>query len=210
MMLMINRMKDVGFEAATRSGISVSVNDFDIKGDLKKEITTLKKEIDTKYKDDEKARIAETKKLLQSGLEAKIKAGALGEDNPVNILMQSGARGDAAVIRRMGGAVGVGRDISNKDVAPILASHIEGLSPDQFYQHCFDSRKGMADRSLSTATPGMMTRLMISTTQSESITEKDCGTKEGMSYDKNTINLVGRCALNNIVGAKGNIIVKAG
>ena len=210
MMLMMNRMKDVGFEAATRSGISVSVNDFDIKGDLKKEITTLKKEIDTKYKDDEKARIAETKKLLQSGLEAKIKAGALGEDNPVNILMQSGARGDAAVIRRMGGAVGVGRDISNKDVAPILASHIEGLSPDQFYQHCFDSRKGMADRSLSTATPGMMTRLMISTTQSESITEKDCGTKEGMSYDKNTINLVGRCALNNIVGAKGNIIVKAG
>lgn len=207
--MMLNRIKDVSFEAATRSGLSVSVNDFTFKNNLGKEVKDKAKAIATAYKNDEVGRIKATKEL-QKEIEDKLKNGAMDDDNPVNILMQSGARGNAGVIRRMGGVVGVGRDITNKDTDAILVSHIEGLTPGQFYLHGFDSRKGMADRSLSTATPGAITRKIWSANQSETLTEKDCKTKDGIFINKTDSSLVGRCVPTKVVGKNGKVIVKAG
>lgn len=206
--IMINRVKDVSFKAATRSGLSVSIKDFTSPDELKKEVQERVDEIRNKFPNDEKARIEAAKKL-QKDLEKKYGEGVLGEDNPVNVLMASGARGGVGVIRRMSGFVGVGRNINNQDVDPILHSHMEGLSPNEFYLHGYDSRKGMADRALSTAEPGAVTRQLWSVNQSEVITEKDCGTKDGITMKKEGA-IVGRAAAVDIKGANGKIYVKAG
>ena len=206
--IMINRVKDVSFKAATRSGLSVSIKDFTSPNELKEEVHRRVEEIKTKYPNDEKARIEAAKKL-QKDLEKKYGAGVLGEDNPVNVLMASGARGGVGVIRRMSGFVGVGRNINNQDVDPILHSHMEGLSPNEFYLHGYDSRKGMADRALSTAEPGAVTRQLWSVNQSETLTEKNCGTKDGINMKKEGA-IVGRAAAVDIKGANGVVYVKAG
>lgn len=206
--IMINRVKDVSFKAATRSGLSVSIKDFTSPDALKEEVRKGIEEIQRKYPNDESARI-QAAKALQKKLEEKYSAGALGDNNPVNVLMASGARGGASVIRRMSGFVGVGVDINNKEIKPILRSHMEGLSPNEFYLHGYDSRKGMADRALSTAEPGAVTRQLWSVNQSETITEKDCGTKEGILMKKDGA-IVGRTAAVDVKGANGKIYVKAG
>lgn len=205
----LNKLKNVSFEAATRSGLSVSVNDFTFKNNLRDDIKQKAKAIATTYKNDPAGRIKATKEL-QKDIENQLKQNGLGEDNPVGMLVESGARGDYGVIRRMGGAVGVGRDINNKDVEPILVSHIEGLTPGEFYLHGFDSRKGMADRALSTAKPGAITRKIWSANQTETLTEKDCKTKEGIMISKTDKSLIGRCVPANVVGKNGKVIVKAG
>lgn len=205
----LNKLKNVSFEAATRSGLSVSVNDFTFKNNLRDDIKQKAQNIATTYKNDPVGKIKASKEL-QKDIENQLKKGALGDNNPVNILVESGARGDYGVIRRMGGAVGVGRDINDRDVEPILVSHIEGLTPGEFYLHGFDSRKGMADRALSTAKPGAITRKIWSANQTETLTEKDCKTKEGIMISKTDKSLIGRCTPVNIVGKNGKIIVKAG
>lgn len=216
--LLINRFKDIGFKAATRSGMSVSIANFTTPKDLKDEIKEKINQIKTEYKNDEKGMIAAAGNL-QKYIEEKYKGetladgtkadSVLGADNPVTILMQSGARGNANVIRRMSGLVGTGMNIKNEQMAPIFKSHMEGLSPAEYYWHGFDSRKGMADRALSTAEPGAKTKEMWSLTQDETITEKDCGTHKGTSITKGS-NLVGRCAADDIKNSGGVIIVKAG
>lgn len=206
--IMINRVKDVSFKAATRSGLSVSIKDFTSPDELKKEVQKGIDEIRNKFPNDEKARIEAAKKL-QKELEKKYGEGVLGENNPVNVLMASGARGGAGVIRRMSGFVGVGRNINNKDVDPILRSHMEGLSPNEFYLHGYDSRKGMADRALSTAEPGAVTRQLWSVNQSEVISEEDCGTNEGIVMRKDGA-IVGRAAAVDVKGANGKVYVRAG
>lgn len=206
--IMINRVKNVSFKAATRSGLSVSIKDFTSPQGLKEEVRKGVDEIIKKYPNDEAARIKAAKDL-QEKLEKKYKMGVLGEDNPVNVLMASGARGGANVIRRMSGFVGVGVDIHNKEITPILRSHMEGLSPNEFYLHGYDSRKGMADRALSTSEPGAVTRQLWSANQSEVLTEKDCKTYEGIVMKKEGA-IVGRAAAVDIKGANGKVYVKAG
>lgn len=206
--IMINRLKNVGFKAATRSGTSLSIKDFTSSSKLQEQTKSQIEQLKKMYANDEQKLIKETKNL-QKQLEDKYQSGALGDDNPVTILMNSGARGNKGVIRRMSGFVGVGVDIHNKEKAPILRSHMEGLSPNEFYLHGYDSRKGMADRALSTAEPGAVTRQMWSVNQSESITEKDCGTRDGIVMSKEGA-IVGRAAAVEVRSADGKVYAKAG
>jgi len=206
---LMDNIKDLGFMASTRSGLSIGIKDLEFPEKYQDDIFERARKIDERLKGDEAGLIG-AYQTLEGEVESELKAGAMGKDNPVTAMLQSGARGDAGQIRRMGGLVGVGRDIENHAVTPIRSSHMTGLSPGEYWLHSYDSLKGMADRALNTEAPGTLTRELWSAYQDKVISEPDCHTTKGILINKEG-KIVGRYASKDITSADGSITyVKAG
>lgn len=201
----LENFKTLGFEAATRSGISLGINDF---GDEKK--------IEKKYSLDKLDKLEGEKRIkawgeVESKIESDLKSGKLLKNtNPAQIMLTSGARGSASQYRRMLGTVGLGKDITGKTVAPISKSHMQGLSPQDYFTHGFDARKGLYDRSVSTRDPGTVFKYMSSAMQNIVVKEKDCGTTDGIMMKKWHTSLVGRVAAEDVFskGGRSKIVRK--
>jgi DNA-directed RNA polymerase subunit beta' len=204
----IDKIKDLGFKAATRAGVSIGVGDFKEIEDAEKIFAKHVEEARGKYKDEEQAMIHGYLNA-QEEIEKKLKKGMiLEEDNPIQIMMASGARAKEDQIRRMMVTVGVGRDVTNKLTQPVKHSHLDGLAPQEYWLHSYDARKGLYDRSVSTEAPGKLTREVWSATQDMIIKERDCGTHNGIEVPKNNATIVGRFTTEPIIGKNG-IICKA-
>jgi DNA-directed RNA polymerase subunit beta' len=153
--------------------------------------------------DEEKA------KLAKNHLVDYIKT-SLDSNNPVEIMQRSGARGNAGQINAMAGIIGVGKDVTGRETRAITGSHLEGLSPDQFWDLAYDSRKGILDKSISTQDPGALTREIWMTNKQTVISERDCGDTQGIwldmtnSSDKQTIK--GRVLLHDVPLSKGGVV----
>ena len=204
----INKIKDLGFEAATRSGVSIGTSDFQ---KLSVGDDIIKKNVDASI-----AQFGDTDEALITGwrnaegeIEREIKSGNLmKKDDPLNIMMASGARAKADQIRRMVFTTGVGMDISGNLIKPIEHSHFDGLSPGEYWTHGKDARKGMSDRSVSTSVPGVITREVNMGHQDTSIVEKDCKTKNYILMDTSNKGIVGRVAADDVVGEDLTIYVR--
>lgn len=207
---MVNAFKDLGFESATKSAMSIGINDFKKPEDLEGRIEDVVKKIDDQVDKDESKLIAAFRDL-ETKIEDEYKSGKILEpDNPVQIMMASGARGNSEQIRRISGVVGVGRDVLGNQTLPVTKSHIDGLSPKEFWLHSYDSRKGMYDRVVSTSEPGAFTKEMMAGTQDMIITENDCKTSNGTKIAKTNKTIMGRFATIDIKDFKGIAIVRAG
>lgn len=205
---LIDKIKELGFEAATRSGVSIGTSDFKkvdgIENIFNKNINDAKK----KFGDSEEA-VTMGWMNAEKEIQNKLKNGEiLDVDNPLQIMMASGARAKPDQIRRMMVSVGVGMDVNKNLVKPIKNSHYDGLAPWEYWMHGKDSRKGIADRSVSTREPGKITREVWSATQDVVVTEKDCKTREGIYLSINNSSLVGRIAAEDVVSENGTIYIK--
>lgn len=204
----INNLRRVGFKTATHSGMSIGIRDFDAlaKVDKKRLLNDaktdkafqarLKKDDPALYKAVYENPVALHAKQLEAFEQAKSnfvlnelkgmvdskggKASILGADNPVSVMMQSGARGNAGQVVGMAGMVGVGKDVENKATAPVDASLMEGLRPDEFFTMSADSRKGIFDKSIATQDPGALTRQIWFANRHMVVSEADCGDKTGV------------------------------
>lgn len=101
--------------------------------------------------------------------------------NPIFIMADSGARGSAAQIRQLAGMRGLMAKPSGEIIeTPITANFREGLSVLQYFISTHGARKGLADTALKTANSGYLTRRLVDVAQDIVITERDCGTTDGM------------------------------
>ncbi|MDF2841713.1 MAG: DNA-directed polymerase, beta subunit [Herbinix sp.] len=201
-------IKQLGFEAATRSGISIGSSDFKkieaADAIFDKNLTAAKKDLG-----DTEAALITGWRNAEEEIETELKAGRiLDAENPLQIMMASGARANAGQIRRMMVTAGVGMDINKRLTVPVKSSHFDGLSPEEYWIHGKDSRKGMSDRSVSTSAPGEITREVWSAAQDVLIVEKDCKTREGIYLPISNNTIDGRIAAEDIVGEAGTILVK--
>lgn len=103
----------------------------------------------------------------------------LPEDNNLNIMAVSGARGSENQIRQLGGMRGLMSDTSGNTIEiPITSNFREGLSVQEFFISTHGSRKGLSDTALRTADSGYLTRRLVDVSQDVIITDDDCGTDE--------------------------------
>lgn len=195
---LLDRIKKLGFESSTRSGISIGSSDFT---QLKEINGVIEKAKGKNLGIDEWIKI-------ESQLKDKLESGVLDEDNPLQVMMQSGARASAGQILKMNGMVGIGMDVSKKIQAPITSSHFEGLSPHEYFRLGSDSRKGIYDRAVSTSEPGALTRDVWNATQDIVVSESDCKTKEFIMVKKNDNTIRGRYAGKDILNKDGKVICK--
>jgi DNA-directed RNA polymerase subunit beta' len=200
-----DRMKDVGFEFATRAGISISIKDMTIppqKPHLLEQAQKQVGEIQQQYNngvitDGERYNKvvdiwAEVQDEIGGAVLKGLKTRSYGKDkdgkevtgdsfNPVFIMADSGARGSEQQIRQLAGLRGLMAKPSGEIIeTPITANFREGLTVLQYFISTHGARKGLADTALKTANSGYLTRRLVDVAQDSIITESDCGTLDGI------------------------------
>jgi DNA-directed RNA polymerase beta subunit/DNA-directed RNA polymerase beta' subunit len=215
----INALQTVGFQTATYSGMSIAVKDFDpvTNHDRHHLFQTAEKQLYNKFKDGlasgmldiREAWEQEKSELAKSHLVQFIKS-SIDSDNPVEIMQRSGARANAGQINALAGIIGVGKDVTGQKTRAINSSHLNGLTPDQFWDLAYDSRKGILDKSIESEKPGALTRELWMTNKQTVISERDCGDTQGVwlsmanSSDKKAIH--GRVLLHDVPLSQGGMV----
>jgi DNA-directed RNA polymerase subunit beta' len=186
---MVDRMKNVGFEYATKSGISISMNDLRLpeqKEQLLADADARIAEIEGQFNlglitDDERYDQAiaiwrDTTEKVQDVIQ-----GRLEEYGGVYIMAVSGAKGNISQISQMAGMRGLMSDPAGRIIdLPIRSSFREGLTVLEYFISTHGARKGLADTALRTADSGYLTRRLIDVAQDVIITEDECGTTAGI------------------------------
>jgi DNA-directed RNA polymerase subunit beta' len=199
-----DKLKDVGFDYATRAGISIGIGDMVIPPEKQKLLDRARsdvREIEDQYNkglitDGERYnkvvdiwaevtdRIADE---MLRGLATETVEGPDGNShvvtsfNPIFMMADSGARGSAQQIRQLAGMRGLMAKPSGEIIeTPITANFREGLTVLQYFISTHGARKGLADTALKTANSGYLTRRLVDVAQDSIITEEDCGTLDGI------------------------------
>ncbi len=186
---MVDRMKNVGFEYATKSGISIAMNDLRLpeeKAQLLADADANVAEIDEQFNlglitDDERydQAIAIWRKTTEDV--QHVIQNRLEEYGGVYTMAVSGAKGNISQISQMAGMRGLMSDPSGRIIdLPIRSSFREGLTVLEYFISTHGARKGLADTALRTADSGYLTRRLIDVAQDVIITEDECGTTTGI------------------------------
>ena len=191
----LDDLKQLGFAAATKSGISMGMHDMIIPKEKAKEIEKAEKQIvdvDKQYRrgvitpGERYNKIIDiwthcTDKISDVMLKVLDENHGSDEFNPVWLMVDSGARGNRQQVRQLSGLRGLmakpSGDIIEK---PILANFREGLTVLDYFISTHGARKGLADTALKTADSGYLTRKLVDVSQDIVIRELDCGTTNGI------------------------------
>ncbi|MCD6598951.1 MAG: DNA-directed RNA polymerase subunit beta' [Dehalococcoidia bacterium] len=185
----LDNIKQMGFEYATRSGISIAMNDIEEppkKAKLLKEadklIGTTEDQFDRGFiTEDERYENAVRIWIETTDKIAKDLSQSLDHYGCIYMMATSGAKGNMSQISQMAGMRGLMTDPSGKIIDfPIRSSFRNGLSPMEYFISTHGARKGLADTALRTSDSGYLTRRLIDIAQDVIVTEQDCGTTEGV------------------------------
>ncbi|MGA2179789.1 MAG: DNA-directed RNA polymerase subunit beta', partial [Verrucomicrobiota bacterium] len=221
---MLDKLKELGFREATKSGASIGIDDMIVPKERDQEIDVAQKQIKEVEKQYRKGVITPGERynkivdiwthctdMISSVMFRTLEANqGKKEYNPVYLMVDSGARGNKQQVRQLAGLRGLmakpSGDIIEK---PILANFREGLSVLEYFISTHGARKGLADTALKTADSGYMTRKLVDVSQDVIIQQPDCGTTNGIwvsaVYEgedevvKLADRLVGRFACDDIV-----------
>jgi DNA-directed RNA polymerase subunit beta' len=194
-----------GFQYATRSGVSIGVDDMVVPQQKTKILATADKEvkeIQEQYSSGLVTNGERYNKVVDiwsrtNDQVAKAMMEKLGTDevtdtkgnkvrqksfNSIFMMADSGARGSAAQIRQLAGMRGLMAKPDGSIIeTPITANFREGLNVLQYFISTHGARKGLADTALKTANSGYLTRRLVDVAQDLVVTEIDCGTGFGLS-----------------------------
>ena len=226
----LDKIKDLGFDFATSSGISIGIADLEIPSSKDKIIDETEKEVDKiqeQYnyglimEDEREQKIVNSwTKASNDVVDAILKN--LSKFNPLFIMADSGARGSKRQIGQLAGMRGLMADPSGKIIEyPIRSNFRDGLSVLEYFISTHGARKGLADTALRTSKSGYLTRRLVDVAQDAIIREKDCGTTDGITIrafqEDGTIietleeRLVGRITQEEVIDPKtGKIIIEMG
>ncbi len=191
----LDRLKELGFREATRSGCSIGIDDMIIPREKNQEIEAAQKQIADVERQYRKGVITPgerynkvidiwthcTDQIANVMLETLKKNQGKAEYNPVYLMVDSGARGNKAQVRQLAGVRGLMAKPDGSIIEkPILSNFREGLTVLEYFISTHGARKGLADTALKTADSGYMTRKLVDVAQDVIIREEDCGTGNGI------------------------------
>ncbi len=189
----LDRLKDLGFEYATKTGVSISIEDIKTPKVKEKIINEAKEKVYEVQKQYAAGLLTEQErynKIIDIWTDANNKiAEALmklireekGGFNSIYMMADSGARGSAAQIRQLSGMRGLMAKSSGEIIeTPITSNFREGLNVLEYFISTHGARKGLADTALKTANAGYLTRKLIDVAQNVKVVMHDCGTHEGI------------------------------
>ena len=231
---LLDDIKDLGFAAATRAGVSIGIDDMVVpesKARLVHEAERQVVEVQNQYQEGAITQGERYNKIIEIWnkvtdevsaemfrvMEQDDRAGRL---NPIYIMADSGARGSRQQIRQLSGMRGLMAKPNGEIIeTPITANFREGLNVLQYFISTHGARKGLADTALKTADSGYLTRRLCDVAQDVIVSEYDCGTTDGIFAEPIIESgeiiehlrdrIVGRVALEDVTDYEGAILVRA-
>ncbi len=229
----LDKIKELGFQYATRSGLSVGLDDMVIPDSKYTLVHEAEKQViamQQQYLDGSITNLERSNKVTQmwSGVTERVademfnnmkRADKEGAMNPIYIMADSGARGSKQQIRQLSGMRGLMAKPSGEIIeTPITANFREGLTVLQYFISTHGARKGLADTALKTADSGYLTRRLVDVAQDVIISELDCGTVEGIyvtpiieageTIEPLRDRIIGRVSLEKLKDFEGKVIVE--
>jgi len=237
--IFLDKLKDLGFAMATKSGVSIAISDILIPDQKDEILLEASNEVDSVKKKFDRHVLTDGErynKVIDIWTHATNKVASsmmdgLKDDrsgfNPVYMMVDSGARGGQDQIKQLAGMRGlmakpqksmkggVGEIIES----PITSNFKEGLSVFEYFISTHGARKGLADTALKTADAGYLTRRLVDVAQDMVTYIEDCGTisgivisdlKEGEEIIEPLADrILGRTILDDFI-VKGEVVVKSG
>jgi len=224
----LNRIKQFGFEFATRSGISWGIGDLKIPHEKPALIAEARKEVAIIMDHYQRGLLTDLERynrIVEVWQEVvdkitKLVPTTLDQESSVYIMVDSRARGSWTQIRQMSGMKGLVVNPASRIIElPVLSSYKEGLNVLEYFISTHGARKGTADTALRTSAAGYLTRRLVDVGQDVIVIDSDCKAKEGREITK-----AGSDEINKTIGARafsrmlfedardaeGKIVVKAG
>lgn len=187
--MMLDRMKDLGFKFSSKAGITVGVADIVVLPDKQQILDEHEKLVDRITKQFNRGLITEEERynaVIEIWTDAKDQIQgelmqSLDKTNPIFMMSDSGARGNASNFTQLAGMRGLMAAPSGKIIElPITSSFREGLTVLEYFISTHGARKGLADTALKTADSGYLTRRLVDVAQDVIVREEDCGTDRGL------------------------------
>jgi DNA-directed RNA polymerase subunit beta' len=231
--VMLDRLKELGFLYATKAGVSIGISDMVIPSVKYKLVDAAEHEVfkvQQQYLDGAITNGERYNKVIAiwsdvtekvademfKALEEQDKQGVI---NPIYVMADSGARGSKQQIRQLSGMRGLMAKPSGEVIEqPITSNFREGLAVLEYFISTHGARKGLADTALKTADSGYLTRRLVDVAQDVIINEFDCGTADGIyvepileagvEVEPLRDRVVGRVSLEKIKDYEGNVIVE--
>ncbi|SIT87569.1 DNA-directed RNA polymerase subunit beta' [Edaphobacillus lindanitolerans] len=186
---MLDRMKDLGFKYSTRAGITIGISDIVVlpnKGEILQEAQDKVDKVTKQFRrgliteEERYDRVisywSQAKDTIQSQL-----MESLDNENPIFMMSDSGARGNASNFTQLAGMRGLMANPAGRIIElPIKSSFREGLTVLEYFISTHGARKGLADTALKTADSGYLTRRLVDVAQDVIVREDDCGTDRGL------------------------------
>ncbi|KZR60545.1 DNA-directed RNA polymerase subunit beta' [Pseudobacillus badius] len=186
---MLDRMKDLGFKHSTKAGITVGVADIVVLGEKEQILKEAQAKVDNVLKQFRRGLITEEERYdrvisvwsaAKDTIQGKLMA-SLDKRNPIFMMSDSGARGNASNFTQLAGMRGLMANPAGRIIElPIKSSFREGLTVLEYFISTHGARKGLADTALKTADSGYLTRRLVDVAQDVIVREDDCGTDRGL------------------------------
>ena len=186
---MLDRMKDLGFQYSTKAGITIGVADIVVLPEKQEILDEAQAKVDTVLKQFRRGLITDEERYervisIWSAAKDKIQdrlMKSLDKRNPIFMMSDSGARGNASNFTQLAGMRGLMANPAGRIIElPIKSSFREGLTVLEYFISTHGARKGLADTALKTADSGYLTRRLVDVAQDVIVREEDCGTDRGI------------------------------
>ncbi|HEY6316814.1 MAG TPA: DNA-directed RNA polymerase subunit beta', partial [Acidimicrobiia bacterium] len=227
----LDNLKDLGFEFATRAGLTISIADVktpDQKAALLERFEGEAEKVEQQYDrgiltDDERRQKeveiwTEATDEVRRAMEAELSAEKF---NPVDMMVGSGARGNVMQVRQIAGMRGLVANPRGEIIPrPIKSNFREGLSVLEYFISTHGARKGLADTALRTADSGYLTRRLVDVAQELIVRDDDCESGRGIWVEQVIAGpdgqprreleteLLGRCLADDVTLADGTTMAR--
>jgi DNA-directed RNA polymerase subunit beta' len=225
-----NSLKDLGFQFATKAGVTISIDDLDVPEAKRGLISAAEHVIEEAQRRYERGEITEVERYNKVIDTWSATTDQLTKEvidnfdrlNPVYMMAFSGARGNISQVRQLVGMRGLMADSQGQIIdLPIKANFREGLNVTEYIISSYGARKGLVDTALKTADSGYLTRRLVDVAQDVIVRDLDCRTKRGIQMqpisegDKIMVRLseriYGRTVAEDVVNLEtGEVILRAG
>lgn len=186
---MLDKMKDLGFKFSTKAGITVGIADIVVLAEKEEILIEAQGKVDNVLKQFKRGLITEEERYdrvisiwsaAKDTIQGKLMA-TLDKRNPIFMMSDSGARGNASNFTQLAGMRGLMANPAGRIIElPIKSSFREGLTVLEYFISTHGARKGLADTALKTADSGYLTRRLVDVAQDVIVREEDCGTDRGL------------------------------
>ncbi|MFI8688689.1 DNA-directed RNA polymerase subunit beta' [Rossellomorea sp. NPDC077527] len=186
---MLDKMKDLGFKFSTKAGITVGIADIVVLAEKEEILIEAQSKVDNVLKQFKRGLITEDERYdrvisiwsaAKDTIQGKLMA-TLDKRNPIFMMSDSGARGNASNFTQLAGMRGLMANPAGRIIElPIKSSFREGLTVLEYFISTHGARKGLADTALKTADSGYLTRRLVDVAQDVIVREEDCGTDRGL------------------------------